>query len=88
MSETVSNCARRGADVYHRHRTLQFVVSGFVEHIADSYHGNVFADEVYRQAGRAAAEHPRHGIQFLSPILQIGSGHDEIGCAESSAGRE
>ena len=88
MSETVSNCARRGADVHHRDRTLQFVMSGSVKHIADSYHGDVFANEVYRQACRAAAEHARHGIQFLSPILQIGSGHDEIGRAESGAGRE
>ena len=88
VSQAERDRGSRGSDVQHGDRTLQLVVSGLVEHIADSDHANVFADEVYRQARCAAAEHPRHGIQFLTAILQVGSGYEEVCSAEGGAGGE
>lgn len=86
MSQAEGDRSGRRADVNHRHCALQPVVPGLVEEIADSDHTHVFADKVYGQGWCATAKHAGDGIEFLSSILEVGSGYEEVRCAEGSAG--
>jgi hypothetical protein len=64
------------------------MMPGFVEEVAEPDNSRSFAREIGRQAPRAAAEKAGHRVQFLSAILQDGSGQREVSSAESGYGGE
>jgi hypothetical protein len=55
-------------------------MAGLVKKIAETDHAYGFADKIYRQSGRGAAEYADNRIQFLSSTLQVGASDCE-GCA-------
>src|ERR1035438_5082329 len=80
--------ASRASDVDYGDEALHFVMAGLVEEVAETDYSRGFPDEVHRQAGRGASEHPHHRIQFLSATLQVSAGHRKIGAIRSCGGDE
>jgi hypothetical protein len=78
MREPEGHCAGGASNVDDGNGALEFVMAGLVEEVAETDYARSFADEVYRQARRGAAEHTNHWIQFLATTLQVGTSHGEV----------
>ena len=84
MVEVVHYRERRSRNVEHGRYSLQLVVPGLVEVIAEPDDSRGFAGEINRQASCAAAEKTGYRVQFFSTVLQDGSGQRKVSGAESS----
>ena len=88
MDEVVGDCCAGGADIKHGDVALHFVMSGFVEEVAETDDANCFAREVQGQCAGVGGEYTRDRIQFLTAGVQVVFGYDEIGSAEGGVGGE
>ncbi len=75
-------------DVDQSDGPLHLVMAGLVEEIAEADDSRGFPDKVRRQPRRGAAEQPNHGIQFLSPALQVGASYREVSAIQSGGDDE
>src|SRR5579864_7353661 len=76
------------SDVDQRQGSLQLVVAGLMEEVAETDDARSFSDEVHGEADRRAAEDANHRIEFLAAMLQIGTRHREVGGIQRGRGGE
>ena len=90
VAEAVADGVAGGGHVHHGGEALQAVMAGLVEDIAEARNAGGFAREVSHQAGGAAAEDARDGVQFLTAAaLQVVAGHYKIaGTGEHGPGEQ
>jgi len=88
VAQAVANRVSGRCHVQHGGHTLQAVMAGLVEDIAEAGHARGFAREVSYQSSRAAAEYARDRIQFLTSAgLQVVVRHYKIaGAGEQGSG--
>ena len=88
MRQPVPHGAGGASYVDQRDGSLQLVMAGLVEEVAETDHARSFSDEVHGEAGRRAAEDANHWIEFLAAALQIGTRHREVGGIQRGRGGE
>src|SRR5580692_2087140 len=88
MGQVKRHGCSRSTHVQHGDCTLQFVMTCFVEEVADPDHASGFSCEVHCKSGRAAAEDASYRVQFLSTAAQVVASDDKIGGAEGSVCRK
>src|SRR5437773_9012214 len=78
----------RGAYIHQVNSSFEFVMTCFVEEVAETQRSRGFPGKVGGEPKSGLAEHTDDRIQFLSSTLQVRASHDEIsgveggGCAE------
>lgn len=88
MRQPVAYGAGGASEIDDGDGSLQLVVAGLVEEVAETDHARSFPDEVDGQAGGRAVEDAHHGIQFLAAALQVGTRHREVGGIQRCCGGE
>ncbi len=88
MREVKGHGCRGTADVEHGDDPLQFVMPRLVADVAEPDHTSRLTGEIECQSRGTAAKQARDRIQFLAAIAQVVPSYDEIGSAESGAGRK
>ena len=88
MREAIAYGAGGASNVDQRDGSLQLVVAGLVEEVAETDNARSFSDEVHGEAGRRAAEDANRRIEFLASALQIGTRHREVGGIQRGCGGE
>lgn len=81
MAESESDGACGCSGVHQGDDSLQTMMVGAVEEVAQTDDSGGFAGEVEGQTRRGPAKDAHHGVEFLSAILQVGAGYEEVGGA-------
>jgi len=90
VAQAVADRVSGRRHIHHGRQALQAVMARLVEDIAEAGYACRFAREISHQAGGAAAENARDGIQFLTAAaLQVVARHHKIpGAGEHGPGEQ
>ena len=85
MNKVVRHGSRRGADVRHGYKALQFVMPSLVEEVAERDHACRLSSEVHCEHGSTAGEDSSDRVQFLSAAAQVVARYNEVSRIEGGS---